>query len=114
MSTHGEARRGKRSPEYRAWIAMRQRCYLKTHKRYKDWGGRGIAVCGRWLGHDGFQNFLADMGRKPSPELTLERNDNDGNYEPRNCRWATRKEQVHNRRPSTIGRATAPESRAAA
>ncbi len=98
---HGESpsRNGKKpTPEYRAWRAMIDRCYRTKDKPYKNYGGRGIKVCDRWR-HD-FLAFLADMGRKPSPELTLDRfPNNNGNYEPGNCRWATRKEQYANSRP---------------
>jgi len=84
------------TPEYRAWQTMRLRCTEPANAAYPNYGGRGISVCDRWLNSP--QAFIDDMGPKPSPKHELDRIDNDGNYEPGNCRWATRKVNDRNRR----------------
>lgn len=85
---------GKNSPTYRSWFAMKSRCTNPNNIGYEDYGGRGITVCDRWLE---FVNFLEDMGEKPKGK-SLDRIDNDGNYEPGNCRWADNITQANNTR----------------
>lgn len=96
---HGESQGGGRTVEYHIWEAMTQRCRNPRASGYAGYGARGIAVCERWLT---YENFLADVGRRPSPRHSLDRRDNDGDYSPENVRWATPKEQARNRRTTRM------------
>lgn len=93
----GRGQRDKKSVEYMTWLNIRRRCYSPTATGYQYYGGRGIKVCDRWL--NSFENFLADMGPRPSPKHSVERLNNDGDYSPDNCTWATKMEQAKNKRP---------------
>lgn len=94
--TVGAKNGGKRSSEYMAWLNMIKRCCSITDAAYKDYGGRGIVVCDRWL--HSFENFIADMGLKPTSKHSIDRKNNDGNYEVSNCRWVLKKIQARNQR----------------
>jgi hypothetical protein len=103
--THGESgggagsRRGTHSAEYLTWQNMRARCNRPSLPGYKHYGGRGISVCARW---NDFGAFLSDIGRRPSAKHSLDRINNEGNYEPGNCRWVTGERQMRNTRLTTI------------
>lgn len=100
-SRRAERVNGKYSVEYYTWQGIRQRCNRKSHPKYKDYGGRGIKVCGRWM--ESFDNFLADVGRRPPEKTSLDRwPDNNGDYKPGNVRWADAKQQNNNKRTSKL------------
>ncbi len=97
---HGEARSEKRTAEYAIWLSMITRCTNPKANNYHLYGGRGIRICDKW--RQSFMEFLSDVGRRPHPDLTIDRLDNDGHYEPGNVRWSTIKEQGNNRRTNHV------------
>lgn len=104
----GKVTRRQVKAEYEAWRAMKKRCLLPKHPFYKDYGGRGIRVCDRWL--TSFDHFYADLGPRPKG-YWLERLDNDGDYSPENCAWVLAKENTRNRRSAKLVKEQAEEIR---
>lgn len=99
QSFHGKSR----TPEYRAWISIKERCLNPNFRCYYNYGGRGISICERWLdAESGFNNFFSDLGVRPSKNHSLDRINFNGNYEPSNCRWATAIEQANNKRTNVM------------
>lgn len=104
-TTHGATQHGSVTKEYMSWKAMIQRCTNPKRKGFEDYGGRGIKVCERWS--VSFENFLEDMGKRPTDKHTIDREDVNGDYCPENCKWATMSEQIVNqrlRKDNTSGR----------
>ncbi len=96
---------------YISWQHMKDRCLNEKHKSYYRYGGRGIKICDRWLGESGFENFLKDMRERPS-NMSLDRfPDKNGNYEPKNCRWATQEQQSQNTNSNKLNNEIAKEIR---
>ena len=104
FTKHGATHKDARWPEWGVWNSMIMRCHNPATRAFRNYGGRGISVCSRWRfgedGKTGFECFIEDVGRRPADGLSIDRIDNDGNYEPGNVRWATAKEQAANRRTS--------------
>ena len=104
-TTHGASK----TPEFHVWASMIGRCECSTNDDFKNYGGRGISVCGRWQAS--FEAFLSDMGQRPSPKHTIERLNNSGNYEPSNCVWAVRTVQGRNKRTTRLSPAIVAAAR---
>ena len=105
---HGHALKFNESPEYVSWQGLKDRCLNPRNKKHDDYGGRGVQVCERWMRFDA---FIEDMGTRPSLAHTIDRIDVNGNYEPGNCRWATKARQARNQRRAKLTDATADEIR---
>ena len=97
---HGHTRQGRRSAEYAAWRGIKTRCFNRNEPSWANYGGRGITMCAEWV--NSFETFVRDVGARPSARYSIDRINNDGNYEPDNVRWATRSEQARNRRPVQV------------
>ena len=95
-NVRGKHTRRERHPLYYTWSGLKQRCLNTRHRDFHRYGGRGVSVCDRW--RDSFEAFVEDVGEKPGPDFSLDRVDNNGDYEPGNTRWATRAEQNANKR----------------
>jgi hypothetical protein len=89
-----------RSPEYKAWQGLLDRCCNPNSQRWHRYGARGVTVCNRW--RDSFQAFIDDVGPRPSKDHSIDRIDNDGNYEPGNCKWSTKEEQARNKETNFV------------
>lgn len=95
-TTHGHSKREDTTDTYGIWCKIKNRCFSPNNSAYKNYGGRGITMCDRWK--DSFENFLEDMGERPSKNHSIDRVDNEKGYEPGNCKWVTRAEQSRNTR----------------
>jgi len=95
-TTHGK----RKTPEYKAWVHMKGRCLNKNDQDYKYYGGRGISICDEWK--ESVENFIADMGNRPSSNHSIDRIDVNGNYNKDNCKWSTRQEQALNKRNNRL------------
>ena len=100
VSPNKKEQRKNEHPLYNTWRNMMKRCCILSHPKYNDYGGRGIIVCDSWL--NSFETFCNDMGEKPTKLHSIDRIDNNGNYEPSNCRWATQLQQQNNKRNNLI------------